>query len=69
MGEVASCFNPIEELKGAFPVFRVAREGFVDGSVVDMGLVREGIWGLRVEMRSGVWEYRVRSRGKESMNW
>lgn len=54
MGELALGFDPVEELQRTFPVVGVARKGFADSLVVEVGLVWEGIWGLRVEMGSGV---------------
>lgn len=65
MGESAVCFDPVEEIQRAFPVVGVGSEGIADGLVVDGGLVLDGIWGLRVEIKSGVWEKRGR---KEKMN-
>ena len=55
MGELAVCFDPVEELQSAFLVVGVAREGIPDGLAVEVRLVWEGIWGLRVKIGSGVW--------------
>lgn len=53
MSEVAVSFDPVEELKGAFPVIAVAREGLVYCALVEIVRIRLKFWVLGVEMGSG----------------